>query len=103
MSLIYKVVLERLTVDLATPQWSELYPEKFDKMCGELYDLGLLYFTFETVSANILHNIIHFPSAESFQQFEIAKVSVPEYIERTEYDSQHNISRRIISQGYIDL
>lgn len=102
MSLIYKVVSERSTVDLATAQWSELYPEKFDKMCGELYNLGLTYFTFETISPNIVHNMAHFTSAESFQQYQSNIVNLPEWLERAEYEKQNDISRRIISQEYIN-
>jgi hypothetical protein len=102
MSLIYQVIQERSTVDSSTIQWSDLYPEKFDTMLSELYNLGLMYFTFSIVSPNILYNILHFSSAESFQQYEIDIVSLPEHIERTAYDEQNGISRRIISQEYID-
>lgn len=101
MSLIYQVIQEKSTVDSSAIQWDDLYPEKFDTMLSELYNLGLMYFTFSIVSPNIVHNILHFTSAESFQQYEIGIVSLPEYIERTEYERQHNISRRIISQEYI--
>jgi hypothetical protein len=102
MSLIYQVIQEKSTVDSATIGWSDLYPEKFDTMLSELYNLGLMYFTFSIVSPNIVYNILHFTSAESFQQYEIGIVSLPEYIERTEYERQNGISRRIISQEYID-
>ena len=102
MSLIYQVIQERSKVGSATIEWSDLYPEKFDTMLSELYNLGLMYFTFSIVSPNIVYNILHFTSAESFQQYEIGIVSLPEYIERTEYERQNGISRRIISQEYID-
>ena len=101
MSLIYQVIQERSSDEPPAIEWSDLYPEKFDTMLSELYNLGLMYFTFSIVSPNIVHNILHFTSAESFQQYEIGIVSLPEYIERTEYERQNNVSRRIISQKYI--
>jgi hypothetical protein len=101
MSLIYQVIQERSTVAPLAIEWSDLYPEKFDTMLSKLYNLGLLYFTFSIVSPNIVRNILHFASAESFQQYEIGIFSLPEYIERTEYERQNNVSRRIISQEYI--
>lgn len=83
------------------PFWSEIYFEKAETLSRALSS-HVIYSSYVNMSETVTHLYLYFNTKNDFDDYLQFRETIPEYQLRETYEREHNTTRTIIFQEYVN-